>query len=324
MSAYKLGSKGDEVIKIQTKLKSLGHYRGPIDGIFGGGTQAAVKALQKEQRLFVDGVVGPITWKALFGGKIPETSMFKKSLGHRCLALTGSFETGKAIPECFAGVSGDFDGQGISLGVLQWNFGQNSLQPLLREMIRKHPQTTKGIFGAHYDVLLQALKSDKEELMTFARSIQHPVKHFLYEPWKGMFKSLGRTEEFQNIQVKYAQRLIKSALRLCSDFGLWSERAAALMFDIKVQNGSISRLVKAQILAEFEGLSKDLPKEGLEIEKMRTVANRRAEASNLRWVEDVRARKLCCANGGGVVHGIYYHLETQFGISLKPYHIKGR
>ena len=52
---------------------------------------------------------------------------------------------------------------------------------------------------------------------------------------------------------------------------------------------------------------------------MRIVANRRAEAANPAWVEDVRARKLCIANGYGVVHGIPYDLEGQFGIGLARY-----
>jgi hypothetical protein len=54
---------------------------------------------------------------------------------------------------------------------------------------------------------------------------------------------------------------------------------------------------------------------------MRIVANRRAEASNPRWVEDVRARKICCANGGGRVHGIPYDLEKQFGIRLDAHRL---
>jgi hypothetical protein len=37
---------------------------------------------------------------------------------------------------------------------------------------------------------------------------------------------------------------------------------------------------------------------------MSIVANRRAEAANPRWVDDVRVRKLCIARGEGAVHGI--------------------
>ncbi len=317
MAVFKIGSKDSEAIKIQERLKALGHYRGPIDGIFGGGTEAAVKAFQKDRGLKVDGQVGPITWKALFDEEIAEPSIIAKPMDYKCLALTGSFETGKGIPECFAGLSGDFDGQGMSFGVLQWNFGQDSLQPLLKDMINGHSEVMQSIFHESYGILLEALNSDKEEIMSFVRSIQHPVKHYIYEPWRGMFKSLGRTEEFQGLQLKYANGLYKSALKLCSEYGLWSERAVALMFDIKVQNGSISSLVKTRILNDFKNLPADLSEEELEVYKMRIIANRRAEASNPRWVEDVRARKLCCANGGGVIHGINYDLEGQFGIRLE-------
>jgi hypothetical protein len=51
---------------------------------------------------------------------------------------------------------------------------------------------------------------------------------------------------------------------------------------------------------------------------MRIIANCRADATNAKWAEDVRARKLCCANGCGVVHGVEYDLANQFGISMKP------
>jgi hypothetical protein len=189
-------------------------------------------------------------------------------------------------------------------------------------MMADHPETMKAIFGTKFDILVEALDSDKEELMAFARSIQHPLKQFVFEPWKGMFKSLGRREEFQNLQVKYATGLFRSAVELCSEYGLWSERAVALMFDIKVQNGSISKLVKAQVLSETEGLPEELPEEQREVQKMRIVANRRAEAANPKWIEDVRARKLCCAGGGGRVHGTDYHVEEQFGIRLARFSLE--
>jgi hypothetical protein len=317
MALYRLGSKGDEVKTIQERLKTLDLYKGPIDGDFGGGTYAAVKAFQKTNLLQVDGIVGPNTWKTLFKIEIQEPLIAKTSSDYKCLAITGSFETGKDKPDCFAGLSGDFDGQGLSFGVLQWNFGQNSLQPLLADMINDYTETVESIFQENFDVLIEALNSTKEELMVFATSIQHPVKHYIYNPWRGMFKALARTQEFQNIQIRYANDLYQAALKLVSEYELWSERAVALMFDIKVQNGSIRRLVKAQIQADCDNLPGDLSDDDLEIEKMKIVANRRAEASNPRWVEDVRARKLCIARGYGAVHGIRYDLEEQFGLRLE-------
>ncbi len=54
-----------------------------------------------------------------------------------------------------------------------------------------------------------------------------------------------------------------------------------------------------------------------EVARPRIIANRRAEAADPRWVEDVRARKLTIANGGGTVHGNAFNLEGQYGIRLK-------
>jgi hypothetical protein len=316
MATFKLGSKGDEVRRIQEELKALAIYQGPVDADFGGGTEAAVRKFQEMDHLTVDGAVGPLTWNALFKEAIPTPQINSRQLDYRCLALTGSFETGAAIPDCFAGLSGDFDGQGISFGVLQWNFGQGSLQPLLKKMCVNHNELARSIFHERYNQLTGMLSTHMSEQMAFARSIQDPNRKTVVEPWRGMLKTLGRTEEFQRIEADAANTIYKSAEQLCADYGLWSERGVALMFDIKTQNGSIGSVIKRQILADFQNLPTGKSAEETETAKLRIIANRRAEAANSRWVEDVRERKLCIANGGGSVHGITYDLEEQFGIGL--------
>lgn len=61
----KLGSRGEEVRKIQKKLKELGYYSGSVDGIYGSGTQKAVKSFQKNCGITADGIAGPKTLKFL-------------------------------------------------------------------------------------------------------------------------------------------------------------------------------------------------------------------------------------------------------------------
>ena len=318
MAVYRLGSHGAEVTRLQEALTERGLYRGPLDGDFGGGTHAAVVAFQRRNKLVPDGRVGPRTWAALFQNapEIPAPSILADDLRRRCLALTGAFETGSGAPECFCGLSGDFDGQGLSFGVLQWNFGQRTLQPLLKEMMAQHRELAETIFGDHYDALAEALDASDEELMSFARSVQHPVKHTVYEPWRGYAKALGRTPEFQAIQAKHASGVFTRAVQMARDYGVWSERAVALMFDIVTQNGSIRTVTRAQILADAKTLPGSLTRDEREVRTLEAVANRRAEAANPRWVDDVRHRKLCIARGQGVVHGIRYDLEEQFGIRL--------
>lgn len=57
---------GDDVLLMQTRLAELGYYEGALDGSFGPKTDAAVRLFQERNSLVVDGIVGPITWAALF------------------------------------------------------------------------------------------------------------------------------------------------------------------------------------------------------------------------------------------------------------------
>ncbi len=61
----KLGSRGDEVRRIQQKLKSLGFYKGSVDGIYGTSTKKAVTDFQKSCGITADGIAGAKTLKFL-------------------------------------------------------------------------------------------------------------------------------------------------------------------------------------------------------------------------------------------------------------------
>jgi hypothetical protein len=316
MALYRVGSVGPEVTQIQKNLRELGLYAGPLDGKFGGGTEQAVVAFQRAHGLVDDGEVGDITWKALFGeGAAPVPAITKEALPYRCLALTGSIETGAPPPECFAGLTGDFDGQGISFGAIQFALGTGSLAELLNALDARSPKVLDDVFQDNAAVLRAVLKSPTDEQLAWARSIQHAANHQLDEPWQGQFKSLGRRPECQAVQVDLAMGRYTSGRGLCAELGLWSERAVALMFDIKVQNGSISPLVMEQIKQDFAALA-GLDREALEVERMRIVARRRAAVCNPRWVADVLARKTAIAEGRGTIHGRMYDLAADYAIGL--------
>ena len=65
MVLLKIGSTGADVKYLQTLLVKLGFNPGPIDGIFGPKTDAAVRSFQKAYGLVVDGIVGTNTWAAI-------------------------------------------------------------------------------------------------------------------------------------------------------------------------------------------------------------------------------------------------------------------
>lgn len=313
MSLYQQGSHGKKVKQIQNRLKNLGFYEGAIDGIYGPGTEGAVKAFQHSENIVIDGIVGPTTWDYLFEDENEkESTILDKPLDYRSLALTGSFETGTPIPACFGVVSGDFDGQGISFGALQWNLGQGTLQPMFETMNEQYPDEMKDIFNGHLSELQQMLQSPRKEQLEWARSIQNLINYTIDEPWKSYFKQLGQCEDFQKLEVEVANQLYNEAVEMAKEYGLTSSRAIALMFDIKVQNGIISDFTEQQIRNEFDRL----PESEGETARMCIIANLRAEASNPSWIKDVRTRKLTIATGRGVVHGLHYVLNEEYGITL--------
>jgi N-acetylmuramoyl-L-alanine amidase len=57
----KIGSRGQEVTNIQSRLKSWGYYNGSVDGVYGSQTAEAVKSFQRKHGLTVDGIAGPAT-----------------------------------------------------------------------------------------------------------------------------------------------------------------------------------------------------------------------------------------------------------------------
>ena len=115
----RMGSRGEEVVLLQTKLRALGFFFGQIDGIFGPNTEAAVENFQTTHNLVPDGIVGPITWERLEEIIVPghpEYAVLKegttgedvrilqnklKLLGYFPGSITGSFgpETKAAVIE---------------------------------------------------------------------------------------------------------------------------------------------------------------------------------------------------------------------------------
>lgn len=71
----KKGSEGGDVWDLQYRLKTLGYYNVPMDGLFGDHTVQAVKKYQRDYGLAVDGVAGAGTWKSLKKNTLNKSEM---------------------------------------------------------------------------------------------------------------------------------------------------------------------------------------------------------------------------------------------------------
>jgi len=82
----KIGSKGEDVKKLQQKL-GLG-----ADGVFGPGTEKAVKKWQIDHDLGADGIVGEGTWNKMFGD---QTLITEPSIPQTPIASVGGLKLEK-------------------------------------------------------------------------------------------------------------------------------------------------------------------------------------------------------------------------------------
>ncbi|MET0114992.1 MAG: peptidoglycan-binding protein, partial [Limnospira maxima] len=70
-----MGNAGENVRRIQRRLRELGFYNGPINGFFDGQTQNAVIQFQQAYNITTTGIVGPTTETYLF-------NLTRPSFGH--------------------------------------------------------------------------------------------------------------------------------------------------------------------------------------------------------------------------------------------------
>lgn len=90
----KQGARGEAVRELQTLLANLAVYTGTIDGIFTQEVKNAVIAFQHRVFLVEDGIVGSLTWQALYKGAPVNMPVLKQgSKGKTVLTLQRLLKT---------------------------------------------------------------------------------------------------------------------------------------------------------------------------------------------------------------------------------------
>ena len=93
-----LGSRGQEVRQIQSKLRELGLYSGSIDGVYGTATQKAVRQFQKNCGLTADGIAGRKTllYLGLGSGNSSSTGGYSSSDVYLLARIIGAEARGES------------------------------------------------------------------------------------------------------------------------------------------------------------------------------------------------------------------------------------
>lgn len=252
------------------------------------------------------------------------------------LSISGSFEGSDG----WANISNDFDGMGLSAGLLNQTLGTSSLQPLLAEMEHSYPAEFAASFSpAHYKSILSMIEtwkkatswrpknlgltlnniSDRDaesiEIATtpadysvlWARKNLYNSDGSFIPSWKKEIQNLLTRPEYISLQIEAARQYHKQALQYVDRVEISDLRTYLLMFDIVTQNGSIkeSRFIEWEYKVRTARLTSTES-------KLKALIDIRLKDTKSQWRNDVKRRKYTIIDGVGIVHGKNLNLPRMY------------
>jgi len=289
------GLRGMIARRIQLDLLRQGFCVGPpekfADGVFGNDTTTALSRLQAARSLPVTGVVQDATWQQLTTEPLP-------TLFERCLSITAEFEG-----HGFELLQGNFDGAGLTWGVIGFTLSNGEIQKLLAEAEATVPGTLDRVLGPLAPIWRAKTALPLDQQVIWADTISSgPDKSRVPPEWKAAFARLGEEPIVKRLQMQRAyDAYFVPAAATARKLRLASELGVALCFDCHVQNGRS----RVQAVAELAPLAGRIT----ETEMRTRLANKVADLSAARWREDVRGRKTSLALGEADFRGRHYRLS---------------
>lgn len=260
------------------------------------------------------------------------------------LAITGDFET---LGNPWIAVSGDFDGMGISCGPLQWNIGQNSLQPMVRNLGRETVGQAMPLLGSE---MWAACTSPIAAGLSIVRSWQ-TGRRLRLEAQSEIQALLG-LPMMRGEMLEKVRKVADHAHRLA---GEWEQRPGkpsgpvfCWFFDLVTQNGGLKGLERADVEAFItahgservddtvcDWLAQRSPSGGHNRDAIRNadlwrnqasgavlellvLSYLRSQLAKVEWRHVVLNRKGTLAMGQGWVNSERYELQAQFPSTLGP------
>lgn len=293
---FSRGCRGMIAKRIQTDLMRQGFVVGdPLtfaDGDFGGKTQTALQSLQTARGLPATGAVDLASWQQLTADPLP-------SLFERCLQVTAAFEG-----HGFGLAKGNFDGAGITWGVIGFTLSNREIQAILAAAEQQAPGTLARVMGPLAAQWLAITAKPLSQQIAWANAMSSgPSKEGLPAPWLQAFARLGDEPVIKRIQMQRAyERYFVPCAAAAAQLQLQSELGVLLAFDVHVQNGGF----KPGAIAQAAALPAGTP-EALRRDKL---AQWVAQSARLQYQADVLSRKQTIARGQGRVHGAAYTLSS--------------
>jgi hypothetical protein len=262
------------------------------------------------------------------------------------LNISGSFEGNDG----WANLSNDFDGMGLSLGLLNQNLGSGSLQPLLIQMATQYPSVLKSIFTPAQYQSLTAMLAKYQNLVppgparvVARRGLLSPKDSYGETPDISVLGPQSLTPEEQSVEwatsTLYAdpsasdfktewQNALKTlaahpdyvTIQVGAAHAI-DEQAWKLMNTIQVYEVRSYLLmfdfvvqdggIYESDLANYQAQVRKNPK-WTDTNKLLAIANLRLAHIGKQWLGAVRARKLAIINGSGIVNQTPRNLQKQY------------
>jgi hypothetical protein len=293
---FGVGARGSLIVDLQVALARKGFAQSAPDGVYGSNTATAVSSFQQSIAQQPTGSVSDADWTRITDTPVPDVEA-------RCLQLTSTFEGyGYSLAK------GNWDGAGMTWGIIAFTLSAGSLQNVVRNVQQKAPECLAQAFGTDMTKLMQIMLAPWPEQLAWANAIT--IGQSIIEPWLTHFRQFGAMPQVQAEQRAASHdEYFVPALKTATVLGLTSELGIALCFDIHVQNGGLNAGQIQAILAQHAGKP--------EAEILEAAANAAADRANPKFQDDVRARKLAIARGQGNVHGAVVTLAN-WGLTMAP------
>lgn len=266
-------------------------------------------------------------------------------LEQRSLSLALTISGGFEGPSGWKNITNNFDGMGLSAGLLNQTLGTESLQPLMAAYAELYPNEFKNLFSStRYKSVMSmldawkattkwkpsdafvALGSEKMTKDAFnqenevsakmstqaSQSVNWAVKNLytssggFQTAWKTELQKMLASPVYVSYQVETARKYHLKAITYLKRVKIYDVRTYLLMFDFIVQNGSITEAR----FAEWDKKVKSAKLVTIE-DKLKALIDIRLQDTNPRWVADVKSRKYALATGKGLVHGTNYDFPKQ-------------
>lgn len=292
---------GPVVMALQMALAKVGQAVEP-DGDFGKLTCEALRRWQSGHGFPESNSIDAKQWQILTG--MPAPSLFDI-----CLNVVSDYEGTR-----FDRVVGNFDGAGITFGLIGFTLLNGEIRRILTDMETLRPGIVASAFGALHPQLMSVLAGSKSEQLSFADGISLGAnKAEVAKPWRDAFQRIGQFPEARRAQVERAFNVYwKVAQQHIADFMPGKplvDQDAALWYDTAVQNF----LDKDERAALKSAGATGRTGEDLRI----AFAEAIADGSSAKFRKDVLSRKMSYATGHGEVHDSEYQL-SDWGITGVP------